>query len=312
MDTDMMLFNEGFLKVDDIYSLKFWEWGNPEGIPIISLHGGPGSKSSFKHIKQLNFKKFRIIQFDQRGAGESTPSGDIKKNTTQDLIEDIEKLREYLHLDKLVIKGGSWGSTLSLLYAERYSENLLAILLSSVFLAREEDYEWIEDSAVERIVPERKDILEKFSKKYSFDKNKAFEILLSSDFNPEAEKSKMAALFYFIIEGLLIGFDPLEFNYSIDAITDEDVFSARIAAHYAKNNFFIKENQILNNVSKIKKIPTFIGHSRYDLVCPYDQAYILDQTLENSFLYTYTNYSHGGGASVGQAQNNFLEILLKI
>ena len=298
------------LKVSSIHIIKYWEYGNPNGFPLISLHGGPGSKSNFKHIQHFDFDKFRLIQFDQRGAGQSEPLGEIKENTTQDLINDIEKLRKHLGLKKFFLKGGSWGATLALLYAEAYPQNLEGLLLSSVFLARKTDYEWIENNNVEHIIPERKKWLESLKNRYSINKDKVIEILLDKELDPESKIARVATAYYAVLEGMLVGLDPLSFVMSIEEIAPEDVYSAKIALHYFQNKFFINENQILDNAHRISEIPTFIGHSRYDMVCPYEQAYTLNKHLKNSYLYPFVNYSHLGGASINVAQNNFAKLIL--
>ena len=302
----------GDIKVSSIHTLKYWEYGNPNGFPLISLHGGPGSKSKFSHIQHFDFDKFRIVQFDQRGAGQSEPLGEIKENTTQNLIEDIEQLRKHLNIDKFILKGSSWGSTLSLLYAEAYPKNIEMLLLSAIFLARKTDYKWVEDKIIERFVPERSEYLQQLKNKYGITKERAFKILLNDNLNPESKEAKIATAYYIVVEGMLVGFDPLSFALSVDDIDLESVMSIRIATHYFKNNFFIEENQILNNINKIKHIPTFIGHARYDMVCPYEQAYVLNKHMRNSYLYSYTNYSHIGGASISIAQNNFAKIILDL
>ena len=300
------------LKVSWIHTIKYWEYGNPNGFPLISLHGGPGSKSNFKHIQNFDFDKFRLIQFDQRGVGQSEPLGEIEENTTQDLINDIEKLRKHLRLKKFFLKGGSWGSTLALLYAEAYPQYIEGLLLSSVFLVRKQDYEWIENKVVDRIIPERKEWLEFLKKKYSMNKDTAMKILLSDNLDPESEIAKASLAYYAVVDGMLVGLEPLSFFVSIDDVSVEEVYSARIAYHYFSHKFFIKENQILENIHNISNIPTFIGHSRYDMVCPYEQAYILHKQMKKSYLYSFTNYSHLGGNSISIAQNNFAKLILDL
>ncbi|HLL61046.1 MAG TPA: alpha/beta fold hydrolase [Candidatus Nitrosocosmicus sp.] len=135
-------YNIEYLKVSDIHTLYMEETGNPNGIPVIYLHGGPGSQSKSEHRRFFNPKKYRIILYDQRGCGKSTPLGELKENTTQHLIEDIERIRKYLHINLWIIYGRSWGSTLSIAYAEKYSQYIKAIIIGGVFTARKKEIDW--------------------------------------------------------------------------------------------------------------------------------------------------------------------------
>ena len=140
-------FNTEFLEVSDIHTIYYEESGNPKGIPIVHLHGGPGACSSPKNRQNYNPDKYRIILFDQRGCGQSTPQGELEENTTPHLIEDMEKLRKYLNIDKWVVSGGSWGSTLAIAYAEKYPNNVKALFIRGVFLATKQAVNWLHSPA---------------------------------------------------------------------------------------------------------------------------------------------------------------------
>lgn len=278
-------FNSGFLQVSDIHQLWFAESGNPEGIPVVSLHGGPGSRSKPHHLNLYDLDKVRVIQFDQRGSGRSTPQGEIKENTTTHLISDIEKLRAYLEVDQWIVSGGSWGSTLGLLYAEKHPEQILGLFLTSIYLARSKDSKWLlQEGGASKVFP---DLWEKKSlilaqadldpKLLSKD---LLEILESSD--PIKRQAAIESIIAW--EANLL---PLENDFKFpsgEEITEENINSSRILLHYDANNYFIEDNQILDQIDRIKHLPTYILHGRYDMICLLEQSYLVHQALENSVL----------------------------
>src|SRR5262249_34887113 len=145
--------HSGMLPVDTIHSIYWEECGNPDGIPIIFLHGGPGGRTEEKNRTYFNPKDYRIILFDQRGSGKSLPSGCLEQNTTWDLVEDINKLRQFLRIEKCVLFGGSWGCTLALTYAIQYPENVLALILRGVFLCEQQELDWFYKDGANHLMP---------------------------------------------------------------------------------------------------------------------------------------------------------------
>jgi len=278
-------YNTGYLKVSDLHSLYYHEYGNPDGMPVIRLHGGPGSHSKSKHIMFYDLSKFRIILFDQRGCGKSTPSGECKQNTTQNLIEDIKKLKNHLNVDKFIIHGGSWGSTLALLYVQKYPNDIKAMILQGIYFGLPEEHEWIYEGGVSRFYPEKWKLFLSSLKDMSGKNNQEKSYNL---FHQDKEKIKNEDIINWSLWEAYIAF--LEFVEEPVDMTDQNVRSemidsARIMTHYLKNKMFLKYNQILNNIQKIPNVPISIVHGRLDLVCPVSNAYKLHQALSNSKLH---------------------------
>ena len=276
-------FNTGYLPKQDGNKVYFTQYGNPKGEAVVSLHGGPGSKSKPKYVKEYELEKYHIIAFDQRGCGESTPSGEIKSNTTQDLITDIERLRSRFKIDKWYVAGGSWGATLALVYAETYPKSVKGLLLSSVFLARPRDVKWAftEVNGIERLFPDLWEQRLKFLNKYKVKSNNAAKLLLKKikTSKPEMVKEIVAGVSNW--EGNLMNAQEDLNHIDPEDISDSDISAAKVFLHYEANNFFLKPDQLLKNANKIRSIPTIIVHGRYDVLCPVEQTWELQKDLVN-------------------------------
>lgn len=185
-------FNTGYLKEQDGHQVYFAEYGNPKGEAIVTLHGGPGSKSKVKHVKPYDLQKYRVITFDQRGCGESNPAGETKANTTQDLVSDMEQLRSKLKIKKWFVVGGSWGATLALAYAQAHPDKVNGLLLSSVFLARPRDVEWAftKKNGIERMFPDLWEKRIEFFNKYKVTPANAAKTLLEKMKSASPEEMK--------------------------------------------------------------------------------------------------------------------------
>ena len=284
----------GMLDVDGTHTIYYEESGNPDGVPVIFLHGGPGCGTAPSCRQYFDPEFYRIILFDQRGSGKSTPRACLENNDTWHIIEDIEKIREKLNIDKWLVFGGSWGSTLSLCYAIKHPERVLGLVLRGIFLGRREDIEWIYEvggvsnfhpESFERyisIIPEeeRKDIIGAYYKR-----------LTSED----KETREVAAKEWSMWEGSLVTLHPDpnleqsfgEINYAISMAT--------IECHFWMNNmFWDDDNWLLNHVDVIKDIPTWIVHGRYDVDCRPIGAYELNKKLNNCKLeFTVSGHSSG-------------------
>ena len=282
------------LDVDGTHTIYYEESGNPDGVPVIFLHGGPGCGTAPSCRQYFDPEFYRIILFDQRGSGKSTPRACLENNDTWHIIEDIEKIREKLNIDKWLVFGGSWGSTLSLCYAIKHPERVLGLVLRGIFLGRREDIEWIYEvggvsnfhpESFERyisIIPEeeRKDIIGAYYKR-----------LTSED----KETREVAAKEWSMWEGSLVTLHPDpnleqsfgEINYAISMAT--------IECHFWMNNmFWDDDNWLLNHVDVIKDIPTWIVHGRYDVDCRPIGAYELNKKLNNCKLeFTVSGHSSG-------------------
>lgn len=277
---------EKLLKVDDNHSVYYAEYGNSNGPAIINIHGGPGSKSKPYHVSRFNTQKYRIIVFDQRGCGKSEYINLLKNNTTQDLIKDIEAIREDLGIEKWYVGGSSWGSTMSLLYAQTHPERTLGLLIASVWLAREEDHEWLfSEKGVAQMMPDLWEYRKNFLKKFNATSNVPtvlLGLLENKSTNLEVKQEIVAGVYSW--EGNLFSpFDEVGIINPSD-IDEAKINDAQIFLHYEKNNFFVEKNQIIHNIDVIKDIPAIMVSGRYDVLTPLEQAYILNQYMNNSEL----------------------------
>ena len=271
-----------YLAVDNLHTLYVEESGVKDGIPVVFLHGGPGSGCEPFHRRFFNPEKYRIILFDQRGCGKSTPHAELKNNTSQDLIADMEKIREKLGIEKWMVFGGSWGSTLALLYAETYPKRVSALIVRGIFLGRSQDIAWFYQEGASRIYP---DYWQKFIEPIPKNKRgnllQAYHELLTGD--NEIAKSR-AAKAWSTWEGMTANIKPK--GSVIDHFTDLHyaLSIARIEAHYFVNNNFLSTNQLINNASKLENIPGIIIHGRYDIICPLEQAFTLHNAWQSAVL----------------------------
>ena len=288
------MFKEGFLKVSNIHDIYYATYGNKNGIPLIFVHGGPGGCSDpIKRVDGLDLDKFYCVFYDQRGCGKSTPNGELKENTTQYLIEDIKKLMDHLSVKKATFVGSSWGSCLILLFSISYPEMVEMMLLSSTFLARKSDSEWLYKGS-RAIFP---DLYEKFMEpiisKYKGDNIDGYllETIEKSDFE---EKKKIACLMAnYEYSLMLMVFSNSTFRKPED-IEESDINSTRIFLHFESNNFFIENEYILKNADKIRNIPIKFYHGRFDMNCTIDGAYSLHKMLPNSKMIIVPYESHIG------------------
>ncbi len=272
-----------FLSVDDTHNIYVEECGNPNGQPVIFIHGGPGGGCSTNDRRFFDPSQYRIILFDQRGCGRSTPFGSLKDNTTQHLVEDIEAIRVKLEIANWHVFGGSWGSTLALVYAQTEPEKVLSLVLRGIFLARLEDATWtFGGGGATKIFP---DYWAEYKRAYPTEDSQvsvqgAYAILTGADQQAATKLAKAWATWE--MRCCTLKPDP-DF---VEAGTDDQHCwtLARHEAHFMVNHCFLTENQILHNCHKIQTIPTTIIHGRYDIVCPLENAWLLKQQLPNATL----------------------------
>ena len=273
-------FDSHLISVSDIHELSIKEYGNKNGIPMIFLHGGPGAGASSIYQKYFNPEKYRLIMFDQRGCGKSKPYGEVSQNTTQDLIEDINSILDFLDIEKAHIYGGSWGSTLALLYAEANPNRVISLILRGIFLCRKNDIQWFYQYGASEIYPTY------WSDYISIvDKSKSDDILSEYHrmiFSKNEALSTEACKKWSLWEGKSSCLFPTE--NVINAFDECSVSLARIESHFFINNCFIEEDQIIKNIDRILDIPCTIVHGQYDMVCPIRQAYDLNQVYPKSKL----------------------------
>ena len=288
----MKTITQSFLKVSKLHKIYFQQFGSKDGTPIIFLHGGPGGKSEPKNLDYLpENQSFNAVLFDQRGCGESKPFGEIKENTTLDLIEDIKKLALHLKLEKFYLFGSSWGSTLALLFAQKYPKRVKGLVLKSVFLARRKDIEWLySENGAARFFPDKYKRVEEYLKQKRLTWKKFIDFAYKLIKSKKIEEQKELVSIIYDVEYSLAKLDVPFHPLTKKDIDGNFLNTAKIYLHYLKNNFFLRENQILKEINKIKNIPTLIIHGRYDMLTPLEGAWKLHKALPKSRLFI-TNFS---------------------
>ncbi len=275
-------YNKFHLKVSDIHEVYIEECGNPRGIPLLVLHGGPGAGCDSIMPRLFDSAHYRIILFDQRGAGRSTPHAELAENTTQHLINDIETIRAHLKIEQWLLFGGSWGATLALAYAQSFPQQVLALMLRGVFLCRKQDVNWFYQDGAGHIFPDYwEDYIKPIPEDERGDFVAAYHKLLTG---PDELQRMSAAKAWSLWEARCATMRP---NHSlVDHFTDPHVAMslACIEAHYVLNGSFLEPNQLLNNAHKLAGIPGVIVHGRYDMVCPLDNAFDLQRAWPESHL----------------------------
>ncbi len=279
------------LAVSELHELYVEEAGNPEGFPVVFLHGGPGGGISPVYRRLFDPDKYRIILFDQRGSGQSTPHAELRENTTWDLVADIEKIRVKLGLEQWLVYGGSWGSTLSLIYAETHPERVAGLILRGIFLCRPEEIHWFYQEGCSRLfADEWERYIEPVAESERHDMVKAYYKLLTHE--DEAIRLN-AAKAWSRWEGATCCLIPDESTIANFENPHHALAMARIECHYFINNCFYKEeNQILANIDKIQHIPTWIIHGRYDVICPQKNAWDLHQAMPKAHYSIVSDAGH--------------------
>ena len=275
-------FETGTLKVSDIHELYYELAGNPGGKPVMFLHGGPGGASSPTMRRFCDPDKFLMVLHDQRGAGKSKPFGETRENTTQHLVEDIERLRKHLKLGKVILFGGSWGATLALTYAETYPKNMNGLVLRGVFTATKEEIDHFYHDGVKLFFPE---VYAEFQKSMPEPETRPLAGHLFKLINEgnKADKDKYArawARYEIKISGLDVPDDEVE---HVLTLFDPYAFGI-LENYYMANRCFLDEGQLLRDAKKLKGIPTVIVNGRYDTICPPITAYRLHKQLPKSRL----------------------------
>lgn len=276
-------FDSGMLKVSDLHTLYYEQSGNPNGKPVVFLHGGPGGGTNPKCRRFFDPAVYRIVLFDQRGCGKSTPHAELHENTTWNLVNDIERIREHLGIGSWQVFGGSWGSTLALAYAQTHPERVTELVLRGIFMLRRWELEWFYQKGCDALYPD------------------AWETYLKAI--PAVEHGDLMSAYY----RRLTSSDPIERVEAARAwsvwegatsylwqdeghiqSSGEDEFAlafARIECHYfVHGGFFEHDDQLLRNVGRIRKIPAVIVQGRYDVVCPMRSAWDLHRAWPEADL----------------------------
>ena len=279
------------LVVSDLHTIYVEESGNKNGKPVIFLHGGPGGGVDPKYRRYFDPEKWRIIMFDQRGCGKSTPFAELEENTTWDLVSDIEKIRKHLSIDKWVVFGGSWGSTLSLAYSQTHPDSCKGLILRGIFLVRKKELDWFYQEGANNIFPDRwESFLEPIPVENRDNLMQAYyEILTGEDYSKKIEAAKAWSTW----EGSTVRLLQDE-NFISDFSDDKfaEAF-ARIECHYFMNNcWFDSDNHLIENMHKIRHIPGVIIHGRYDIICPVIQAWDLYKVWPEADLHIIPDAGH--------------------
>lgn len=265
-------YASGRLPLDAIHTMYWESSGSPDGIPVVFLHGGPGSGSTPKHRRFFDPAAYRIVVYDQRGAGRSAPLGELRENTTLHLIDDLERLRRHLGIDRWLLFGGSWGSTLALAYAEAHPEQCLGLVLRGIFLCRKSEIDWflyglrhIFPEPWERFVgflppAERGDVLRGFHQRL---------------IDPDPAVHMPAARAWSVYEGSCSTLLPSRETVDYFAGDGVALGLARMETHYFVHDIFLPENALLERVHRLRAIPGVIVQGRYDMVCPIASAHDL-------------------------------------
>lgn len=279
------------LKVSDIHDIYFERVGNPDGIPVVFLHGGPGGGLISTYRRYFDPEAYHVVLFDQRGSGKSTPHAELRENTTWDLINDIEALREKFGVEKWFVFGGSWGSTLSLAYAETHPDRCLGLILRGIFLTRRKELQWFYQSGASEIFP---DFWERFRDEIPVDERGDFMTAYYKRLTSDDEKTRLsAARAWSVWEGSTSKLYPSEDLMNHWEGEQEALSLARIECHYFMNNsFFPSENYLLENVDKIRHLPTVIVQGRYDVVCPATSAWDLHKAFPEADLQIIADAGH--------------------
>ncbi len=284
-------FDSGKLQVSDIHEIYYERVGNPDGIPVVFLHGGPGGGLVPTYRQYFDPQAYHVVLFDQRGSGRSTPHADLRENTTWDLIDDIEKLREKFGVDKWYVFGGSWGSTLSLAYAISHPDRCLGLALRGIFLTRKKELQWFYQEGASEIFP---DFWERYRDEIPEEERGDFIAAYHKRLTSEDEAVRLsAARAWSVWEGSTSKLYPDEDLMNHWEGAHEALSLARIECHYFTNNsFFPTENYLLENVDKIRHIPTVIVQGRYDVVCPITSAWDLHRTFPEAKLTVVPDAGH--------------------
>jgi proline iminopeptidase len=280
----------GYLKVSPLHEIYYQTGGNPKGKPVMYLHGGPGGGCSRHDFRYFNPQKFNVVLHDQRGSGQSKPYAEIRENTTADLVEDVEKLRKHLRLDRIILFGGSWGTTLALAYAETYPQNVAGIVLRGVFTATRSEIDHYYHGGAAKFYPEvHRELAVSLDHPDRNDYPAQLLAKLTSD--DPAVRDRYARIWFRyeggialmkksdeVIEAFLRKYNP----YAI----------ALMENYYMANGCFLEEGQLLRNAGRLADIPAVIINGRYDMICPPAAAYQLHRLLPKSTLVIVSEAGH--------------------
>jgi proline iminopeptidase len=281
-------YHADWLNVSEIHQIYYEECGNPEGKPVVFLHGGPGSGCNPNQRRFFDPSHYRIILLDQRGCGRSLPLGETSNNSTDDLVNDIDQLRQHLGIEKWLVFGGSWGSTLALTYAIAHPDRVSGLVLRGIFLSRNRELDWFLGQS-EQFFPEAWNSLLTFIESNEYqDVLGAYKKRIFSD---DVKINVPAAKRWNDYESSIMSLQPA--TGSGNPVSDDvQVARARVQIHYIYNGCFVRHRNLLNEVRCLSHIPTIIVQGRYDMVCPPITAWQLHQAMPHAQLYMIPDAGH--------------------
>lgn len=277
---EINLYRTFFLETDSKHAVYVELSGNPNGIPVIFLHGGPCSGTKPDHRRFFNPDLYHIILFDQRGCGQSLPFGELELNTTQDLLDDMERIRIQLGIKKWLVFGGSWGGTLGLLYTQQHHDKVLGMIIRGVFLARQQDMAWFIESGANRVYPEQWQRLVDCVPVQA--QINLVEGLWSAINSEDHKANAKVAKEWSAWNGQLAMGKAFQSSSQDEPVSEKMVKQVRMEIHYAVQHYFIEDNHILEHCDVLQNIPTTIIHGQYDLVCPMEAGLSLYKALPNA------------------------------
>lgn len=285
-------YHSEFLSRPDGHRVYLEQSGNPQGIPVLMCHGGPGGGSSPFQRTLFDPQQYRIVLFDQRGCGQSTPFASLERNTTQDLLADMDAIRLHLGIAQWVVAGGSWGSTLALVYAQHFPQHCLGLILRGIFLGRPEDIDWLyrPGGGASQLFPDYyTDFFAAVAQQKGLDILVAYQQLLQ---HPDPSIRLPAAQAWSLWEARVATLLPNTAMREGATEPESALPLARIENHYFLHHCFLRPNQLLQELHKVTHLPCYIVHGRYDIVCKMENAWSLHQAWPGSVLTVVSNAGH--------------------
>lgn len=277
-------FMTGYLPEEDGHRVFFQVFGKPDGYPVLAFHGGPGSCGKASHTESFDLKRQRVILFDQRGCGLSEPAGETRHNTTRDLVSDAARLLRHLGIARAGVRGGSWGATLALLFAQAHPEMVDRLIIAQTFLARRADIDWINKHAA-RLYPDIIDTLMQDVPEGMTLRQHYARLMASGD----AAQQARATSLYGSYERMIGSLSP---RFADTPPDPAHIAAFRIYMHYDSMDYGIAEDEVLSGMARIAHIPALIVHNRGDMVCPVDQSYLVHRALPQSQLVIVPDRGH--------------------
>ncbi|OGT33065.1 MAG: prolyl aminopeptidase [Gammaproteobacteria bacterium RBG_16_51_14] len=281
------------LPVGDGHQVYVEECGNLDGIPVVFLHGGPGSGCNENHRRYFHPDRYRIVLFDQRGCNRSRPQGETSHNTTQDLINDLELIRQHLAINKWLVFGGSWGATLGLLYTEAFPDQVLGMILRGCFLARQQDLDWFSRDGASRIFP---DHWQEFIATIPVaERSDLIAAVHSRVFGNDEDEKLKAARAWSRWSSRVVTYTLPDGDSSVEEDIPRILHEVAVEMHYAMHRYFIEENRILDEIDSLPDVPITIIHGRRDMTCTLQASWALHQAIPRSELHIIPDAGHLAG-----------------